>query len=162
MKRRFLLLAACMLLICMGCGTETETKPHADFESYAPYIDGDDVTIPERRVTTCIRCHGNGVCTHCDGDAFRDGRRCRSCNGTGDCDACGGYGTIEVFELNGKDYTVCTSCHGDAKCGACDGTGRIVQQYSTLGRVDGDCLLCHGSGNCLACRGTGMTELRGF
>lgn len=74
------------------------------------------------RTVDCNRCHGSGVCYHCDGDSFRDGRRCRVCNGTGYCGDCEGVGSLEVIEKDGKDYTVCTSCHGRGVCGACDGS----------------------------------------
>ena len=163
MKRWLPLLIVCAFLICAGCGEKSKSSQNDNFDMDSPSIIGDGISsIPEGRTTTCIKCHGDGVCSHCNGDSFRDGRRCSVCNGTGNCDACGGVGSIEVLELDGKDYTVCTSCHGDGTCGVCDGTGRIVQQYSTLGRVDSDCRLCHGNGKCLLCHGTGLRELRGF
>ncbi len=116
----------------------------------------------EGRVVTCYMCHGDGICYHCDGDAYRNGRRCSVCDGTGKCSACEGNGEFEAFEIDGKDYTICGSCHGEGICGVCSGTGRIVQQFSTLGRIDSECHLCHGSGDCLGCKGTGLKELKGF
>ena len=109
------------------------------------------------RATTCYTCHGDGVCAHCDGESFRDGRRCIVCNGTGKCHSCNGTGSLEVRELNDGDYIICTVCQGEGSCGACDGTGTVV-----FGRFKGKCSLCHGSGKCISCKGKGVTELRGF
>lgn len=151
MRKHFLLLTVALLVLCAGCtsnGSSIDLAPN--------------IREPAPRAVTCHLCHGDGICYHCDGEGFRNGYRCSVCNGTGNCDVCSGMGSIEVLELDGKDYTVCTSCHGDGSCGVCNGTGRIVQQYSTLGRVDSDCRLCHGSGKCLGCHGTGLKELRGF
>ena len=116
----------------------------------------------DTRYITCHLCHGDGVCYHCDGDSFRDGRRCSVCNGTGKCTACDGKGTLEVIVINREDYTVCTSCHGSGECGLCDGTGQLEYYFSTLGRAGGDCNLCHGNGKCLGCKGTGIVKVRGF
>lgn len=166
MKKYFALLIAVLYILCAGCsGNESDTGVviGTGIGSNADIYQGLD-TLQEAspRVTTCRRCHGNGICSHCDGEGFRDGRRCSVCNGAGYCNACGGLGSLDVLEINGKDYTVCSSCHGDGTCGLCDGTGRIVHQLSTLGRIDGDCMLCHGSGNCIGCKGTGLVELKGF
>lgn len=114
------------------------------------------------RTVECSLCHGDGVCYHCDGEGFRNGRRCRVCEGAGSCDSCGGSGVFQVMERGSKDYTVCGSCHGDGTCGACDGTGEMGYQSSTLGYVGGDCMLCNGSGKCLSCKGNGVRELSGF
>lgn len=151
MKKYFALLMAVLYIFCAGCSESW-------FDTGIGQGTGNGFNaniIPEAapRVITCYRCHGDGICSHCNGDAFRDGRRCSVCNGTGYCNGCGGIGLLEVFEINGKDYTVCTSCHGDGTCGICGGTG--------LGFY-GDCFVCHGSGNCTSCKGTGLKELKGF
>lgn len=117
---------------------------------------------PAARTVECYMCHGDGVCYHCDGEGFRNGRRCSVCGGTGKCDSCVGGGAFHVIERGTKDYTVCGSCHGYGTCGACDGTGEMGYQSSTLGHVGGNCMLCTGSGKCLSCKGSGFRELSGF
>lgn len=166
MKKYFLLLITVFFIFCSGCsksGSGAEVMSGERNDSSADVlIDPNPIPETASRTVTCHMCHGDGVCFHCDGDAFRNGRRCSVCDGTGYCNTCGGVGSLEVLEINGKDYTICTTCHGEGICGLCEGTGRIVHQFSTLGRVDNECSLCHGSGNCLGCKGTGLRELRGF
>lgn len=116
----------------------------------------------EGRVVKCYRCHGDKLCSHCDGEGFRDGRRCHVCNGSGECKLCYGKGQFEVIVINGNDYIECGICHKTGKCGVCSGTGEIGTYLETLGYVGGDCSLCHGSGECLSCHGTGYRELSGF
>lgn len=185
MKKLVLLYAIVLCFICAGCGKggESYTKGNInwdDLEGDQAASDHTDASIeqeisdavsqrtsddnmPDHAISVaCHLCHGDGICYHCDGESFRDGRRCNVCNGTGNCDACEGIGSLEVIEVDGVDYIVCTGCHGSGDCGVCDGTGKIVHQYSTLGRVNRDCSLCHGSGNCVGCKGTGLRELAGF
>ena len=102
---------------------------------------GRETEESEARTVECSLCHGDGVWYHCDGEGFRNGRRCRVCGGAGSCDSCGGSGIFHVMERGSKDYTICGSCHGDGTCGACDGTGEMGYQSSTLGYVGGDCML---------------------
>lgn len=115
------------------------------------------------RVIECTLCNGKGVCYHCDGDGYRDGRRCSVCNGNGKCNACGGEGELEVIEINNTDYIECTTCHGSGKCGLCGGTGVYVAGYSeNFGSIGGDCMLCGGDGECISCHGEGLEKLSGF
>lgn len=116
----------------------------------------------ESRSVDCQSCHGDGVCYHCNGDGFRNGRRCSVCDGAGECSKCGGAGILKVIVKNGKDYIQCTACHGGGECGACGGTGQIGYQSSSLGYIGGECSLCHGSGTCLSCKGDGLVRLKGF
>lgn len=166
MKKLAVLLTLAVCLACTGCARGAERNPsdseHQDgsgLENGTVEIQGEE--LPARAVE-CHMCHGDGVCFHCDGDAFRNGRRCSRCDGTGKCSACGGAGTLEVIVINGQDYTVCTTCHGGGKCGGCDGSGKMGYQSSTLGHVGGNCMLCKGSGKCVACKGTGLRKLAGF
>lgn len=163
MKKLAVLLVLAVCLACAGCAGNAERDPgHQDGlgpEIGTVEIQGEELPV---RAVDCHMCHGDGVCWHCGGDAFRNGRRCSKCNGTGKCSTCGGAGTLEVIVINGQDYTVCTNCHGSGDCGTCDGSGELGYQSSTFGHVGGDCILCHGSGKCIACKGTGLRELAGF
>lgn len=116
----------------------------------------------QTRTIECTMCHGDGLCYHCDGEAYRNGRKCSVCNGTGNCDYCQGVGSFEVFEIDGQDYTICGSCHGEGICGVCDGTGTYSHTYPTLGTQTSKCTLCHGSGKCLSCKGNGILAVAGF
>ncbi len=119
-------------------------------------------SMPER-VVACPLCHGGKVCHHCNGDGYRDGRRCNACNGNGKCDGCNGAGQVEVIEINNTDYIQCVICHGSGKCNMCDGTGVYEGFYSeTFGHVGGDCMLCGGDGKCISCHGEGLQKLSGF
>ena len=120
-------------------------------------------TVSDTRTTNCALCKGSGVCNHCNGEAFRNGRRCSWCDGTGKCSYCEGIGQFKVVEMGGKDYTLCGSCHGDGACRVCGGSGRYSAVIGTyIGKVESDCMLCHGSGKCNGCKGAGWKELRGF
>lgn len=136
----------------------------SDSDTYTYYENNlpDRSNSQEGRVVECYRCHGNKLCSHCDGDGFRNGRRCSICNGSGECEACNGKGEFEVIVINGKDYIECGSCHKTGLCGLCGGTGEVGYYTENLGYFGGDCNLCHGSGECLGCQGTGYRELSGF
>ena len=116
-----------------------------------------------QRVTTCSVCHGDGVCWHCDGDQYRNGRRCSSCDGTGKCDYCQGAGSFSVYVINGQDYTRCGSCQGNGQCSVCNGSGDVQGWHSdTFGSISGNCLMCHGKGTCTSCKGSGYLRLSAF
>ncbi len=119
-----------------------------------------EVILDEGRVVECIRCHGDGVCSNCNGEGFRNGRRCHSCKGNGKCEICGGKGVREVYVYNGVDYLKCSSCSGSGICSMCAGTG---DYFYSGGYIDYEyCVLCHGSGRCGVCDGEGYTVLSEF
>ena len=149
-KWAVVVLLAMAAFLCVGCQRQVTMG------------NGEEAVTGVARQIDCALCHGDGVCYHCDGMGFRNGRRCSVCNGNGACAHCNGKGALEVIEMNGRDYTVCGSCQGDGKCDLCNGTGRIQHSYASLGTVNGECTLCHGSGNCLSCHGSGLSEVRGF
>lgn len=159
MKKFIILLAAAVLFVGGNFlnGEENASETGGWSEPREAFIQTEEV-----RSTICTKCRGEGVCPHCDGECFRNGRRCRDCGGEGRCSACGGAGSLEVIEIDRKDYTVCTICHGLGLCGMCDGSGRYSMNLTTLGSFENDCMLCHGSGECLACHGAGLSELKGF
>ncbi len=145
MKNNIRLLAIfvlCTVLtgIFCGCGSHVTVG-----------VDEEPATI---RTTTCTTCDGEGVCPHCDGEAFRDGRRCRTCEGNGTCRNCSGKGRLEVIEIDGKDYIYCVLCHGKGICDACGGNGKSAYWDKCVG--------CGGVGECRFCRGKGVTSLQGF
>lgn len=159
MKKYIVILAVAALLLAGNWYREnsgtTETVSVSDSE-------GVTAEVVRERSITCTKCRGEKVCSHCDGECYRDGRRCRECGGTGLCDACNGAGSLTVREIDGRDYIICTACHGSGQCGLCDGTGSYSASFSTLGSIKRDCMLCHGTGECLSCHGQGVVELRGF
>lgn len=185
MKKALLFVAACLCIFTVWNETHKSGYPQTgvnhDDSSYTSemFMEQDPLEEPDfqlmtaerssnigqsqtTRTVACHLCHGKSVCYHCDGDGFRNGRRCSVCSGTGKCTACDGLGALTVIELDGKDYTICSPCHGEGICGVCDGAGEIVYQFATLGRSQVDCSLCHGTGNCLLCKGSGLYELCGF
>ena len=155
-----ILLAIVYCLIVTGCGSTAKNTVVPEETIIGEDSIGESIT--SKRTTSCHICHGDGICYHCKGDGFHDGRRCSVCDGTGKCHYCNGAGKLEVVEMGGKDYTLCGSCHGSGKCSLCDGNGTYTVSFSTLGTSTTDCMLCHGSGKCLNCKGTGWVELRGF
>ena len=117
----------------------------------------------QQRVTSCKHCGGTGVCSHCNGEKYRDGRRCRSCNGEGYCDNCQGKGEFIVYVIDGQDCIQCGSCHGNGKCDVCGGSGELQSWNSnSFGQITGNCLLCKGDGKCKLCHGSGYVRLSPF
>lgn len=169
-----------VMLTNTGCSTIqsiiglNDARGENPTERSVPYNPGKTVDHPETidlvnpvvsngtRTITCSLCHGDGICSHCNGEAFRNGRRCNSCNGTGRCDHCSGEGSFNVLEIDGKDYTVCGFCHGTGTCDYCDGLGEESYTFTTLGTSTVKCWLCNGSGKCRGCNGTGYEEVKGF
>lgn len=155
MKKFIVLWMSIIVLVLTGCGG-SGTGSQIGMQG------GNGTAHQQNRTVECSDCHGDGVCSHCDGDCFRNGRRCSVCDGTGICPYCEGAGSFEVFVINGKDYRLCGSCHGDGECGLCQGTGKYEQYFYYMGHVEGKCMVCKGSGKCLQCKGEGMVEVRGF
>lgn len=142
-------------LIVAGCGSKTKSAVVPEEKTIAE-------TIVEKRTTRCPLCHGDGVCNHCNGECYRNGRRCSACNGTGNCQFCNGAGSQEVMEMGGKDYTLCGFCHGSGECEPCHGIGKHTFVFSTLGTATETCTFCKGTGKCRNCKGNGWAELKGF
>lgn len=124
---------------------------------------GTDAQTAQVRTTTCALCDGSGVCWHCNGDGFRDGRRCKICDGEKTCDVCQGAGRREVLVIDGQDYVYCGECHGSGKCTYCDGSGKDPNTIFIFNKsVTSKCPFCSGGGKCLLCHGKGVTRLSGF
>lgn len=86
--------------------------------------------VDKIRYTTCTVCRGNSACWRCNGDAYRDGRRCGNCDGTGKCTNCFGAGKYMVYVIDGQDYVECGACHKKGACGLCDGAR--IKDYGSM------------------------------
>ena len=163
------ILLAVMLLMSSGCGlknsdvvsnsegsSSNDTNVDPVEPTDWPEPGGDSGYIPTGRTITCGVCHETGVCYHCNGEKFRNGRRCSICDGTGLCQSCDGVGFHDVVEKDGKDYYVCARCDGTGDCRRCGGTGKRQN------RIEPRCALCKGSGDCSVCHGKGVIEVGGF
>ena len=150
-----ILLAVLCCFSITGCGSSISKESIKQLEEET----GGHVS--QQRTTTCQLCKGDGVCYHCKGEPFRDGRRCNVCDGTGKCTGCDGKGKLNVVVIDGKDYTRCSSCHGSGICEACGGTGKMIMSGKMNMFDNLTSCWCH-NGKCVVCDGTGWVRLYGF
>lgn len=144
MKKVFCLILSCAFLFA-ACGSSTVRV-------------GTEQIKAEIRTIVCSSCHGEKVCWHCSGDAYRSGRRCSICDGTGLCSKCSGKGELEILEIDGRDYTRCTSCSASGICPMCTGSGKMDR----YGSSSSNCMICRGTGKCVGCGGSGLVSIHGF
>ena len=127
-KASLALILAAILFFLVSCGSGPNTTGgqlnfDGDYGEDEPYYEEDydpdeeaprdsypgvelqEDLLSDARTIDCPLCHGGRTCYHCDGEGFRNGRRCSVCGGSGDCDYCLGEGTLTIIEINGKDYT---------------------------------------------------------
>lgn len=161
MKKTIALIMTLLMIFCsfVGCSffveeEQAKTDSLSGNGNTTVYV-GQNNEVAQVRSVQCSSCHGNKLCWHCNGDCFRNGRRCNVCDGNGNCTACLGKGVHEVLVINGQDYVYCTACHGKKDCTMCNGSGKD-ENYNS------DCFNCKGSRKCPYCKGEGITRLRGF